>query len=131
MLSQLQILQFRNLNKVLLSPAARVNLILGENGAGKTSLLEAIHLLGLGRSFRTRQLKNIVEYDNTQCQVVGKISGRIPVGFQFDLQHGVQIRLNNAPLKKLSELASHLPLQFIPANCHEFFERGPISSQAG
>ncbi len=125
MLSQLQILQFRNLNKVLLSPATRVNLILGENGAGKTSLLEAIHLLGLGRSFRTRQLKNIVEYDNSQCQVIGKIAGRIPVGFQFDLQQGVQIRLNNAPLKKLSELASHLPLQFIPANCHEFFELGP------
>ncbi len=125
MLSQLQILQFRNLHKVLLSPATRVNLILGENGAGKTSLLEAIHLLGLGRSFRTRQLKNIVEYDNTQCQVIGKIAGRIPVGFQYDLHHGVQIRLNNAPLKKLSELASHLPLQFIPANCHEFFEMGP------
>lgn len=125
MLSQLQIVQFRNLHDVLLSPATRMNLLLGENGAGKTSLLEAIHLLGLGRSFRTRQLKNIVEYDNSHCRVIGKIAGRIPVGFQYDLQQGVQIRLNNAPLKKLSELATHLPLQFIPANCHEFFELGP------
>ena len=125
MLSQLQITQLRNLHDVVLIPAPRVNLLLGENGAGKTSLLEAIHLLGLGRSFRTRQLKNIVEYDNSPCRVIGKIGGRIPVGFQYDLQHGVQIRLNNAPLKKLSELASHLPLQFIPANCHEFFELGP------
>lgn len=125
MLSQLQIFQFRNLHDVAMSPASRVNLLLGDNGAGKTSLLEAIHLLGLGRSFRTRQLKNIVEYQQTQSRVIGKIAGRIPVGFQFDLQQGVQIRLNNAPLKKLSELASHLPLQFIPANCHEFFELGP------
>lgn len=125
MLSQLQILQFRNLHSVTWSPAKQVNLLLGENGAGKTSALEAIHLLGLGRSFRTRQLKNIVEYDQPQCRVVGKIAGRIPVGFQFDLHQGVQIRLNNAPLQKLSELASHLPLQFIPANCHEFFELGP------
>lgn len=125
MLSQLKITQFRNLHDVVVSPATRMNLLLGENGAGKTSLLEAIHLLGLGRSFRTRQLKNIVEYDKTQCRVIGKIADRIPVGFQFDLQQGVQIRLNNAPLKKLSELASHLPLQFIPANCHEFFDLGP------
>lgn len=125
MLSQLQIHQFRNLNDVSLIPATQVNLILGENGAGKTSLLEAIYLLGLGRSFRTRQLKHVVEHSQGQCRIIGKIAGRIPVGVQFDLQHGIQIRLNNAPLKKLSELATHLPLQFIPANCHEFFELGP------
>lgn len=125
MLSQLQITKFRNLHNVTLQPATQVNLFLGENGAGKTSLLEAIYLLGLGRSFRTRQLKNIVEHEQSQCRVIAKIAGRTPVGFQFDLQHGIQIRLNNAPLKKLSDLASHLPLQFIPANCHEFFELGP------
>lgn len=125
MLSQIQITHFRNLTDVSLTPAPRVNLFLGENGAGKTSLLEAIHMLGLGRSFRTRQLKNIVESDKQFCRVVGKISSQTPVGFQYEPPRGIQIRLNNAPLKKLSDLASHLPLQFIPANCHEFFELGP------
>lgn len=125
MLTHLALSGFRNFKEIEIQPANRINLILGENGSGKTSLLEAIHLLGLGRSFRTRVLKNTVQFDANYSQVFARIKNQTPVGFQFDLSTGVHIRLNNAPLKKLSELATHLPLQFIPANCHAFFESGP------
>jgi len=124
-LTHLALSSFRNFKEVEIQPATRINLILGENGSGKTSLLEAIHLLGLGRSFRTRVLKNTVQFEAHYCRVFARIKNQTPVGFQFDLSTGVHIRLNNAPLKKLSELATHLPLQFIPANCHAFFESGP------
>lgn len=124
MLSQLSITHFRNFTEIALQPADKINLLLGENGSGKTSLLEAIHLLGLGRSFRTRALKNTVQFDAKHCRVFAKIK-QTPVGFEYNLNSGITIRLNNAPLKKLSELAAHLPMQFIPANCHAFFESGP------
>ena len=38
----------------------RLNLITGDNGSGKTSLLEAIYLLGRGRSFRTRHTEQLI-----------------------------------------------------------------------
>lgn len=125
MLSQLIISKLRNISDISIQPASGINLILGDNGSGKTSILEAIHLLGLGRSFRTRTLKNAVQFKHQQFQVVAKTNTQIPVGLQFDLSLGLQIRLNNAPLKKLSDLATQLPLQMIPANCHQFFEQGP------
>ncbi|AFJ03134.1 DNA recombination and repair protein RecF [Methylophaga frappieri] len=125
MIKQIRLDQFRNIHTATLTPAAQVNLFVGDNGAGKTSLLEAVYLLGMGRSFRTANLKQLIETDQDYCRVIAKLNDDIPAGLQLDSRHGLQIRLNNAPLKKLSELASHLPLQFIPANCHAFFEQGP------
>ncbi|NQY27254.1 MAG: DNA replication/repair protein RecF [Piscirickettsiaceae bacterium] len=125
MISQLTISNLRNITDISIQPESGINLILGDNGSGKTSILEAVHLLGLGRSFRTRSLKNAVQFKQQQFQVVAKTETNIPVGLQFNLNTGLQIRLNNAPLKKLSELATQLPMQMIPANCHQFFEQGP------
>lgn len=125
MLTELSLTHFRNFQQSVVYPASGVNLLIGENGSGKTSVLEAIYLLGMGRSFRTRNLKHVIQTDQRQCQVFARISPGTPVGLQFSSTAGLQIRLNNAPLKKLSELASHLPLQYISANCHQFFELGP------
>ena len=125
MLKQLTISNLRNITDISIRPASGINLILGENGSGKTSLLEAIHLLALGRSFRARSLKTAVQFGEQHLQVVARTKNNVPVGLLFDLRDGLQIRLNSAPLKKLSELAAQLPLQLVPANCHQFFEQGP------
>jgi DNA replication and repair protein RecF len=53
-ITRLQIAQLRRLERLELRPAAGINLITGDNGAGKTSLLEGLHLLAYGRSFRGR-----------------------------------------------------------------------------
>ena len=56
-ITSLHITDFRNLEDVELAPCAQgLNIITGDNGSGKTSLLEAIHYLGHGRSFRTSTL---------------------------------------------------------------------------
>lgn len=124
MINQLSLTQFRNIASLELTPSSGINFIVGENGSGKTSLLEAIYLLGMGRSFRSRTLKSLINADYDYAQVFARLDEQIPVGIRLDKQ-SVQIRLNKAPLKKLSELAAYLPLQLIPANCHQFFEHGP------
>lgn len=125
MLKQLTISNLRNITELSIHPSSGINLILGDNGSGKTSILEAIHLLSLGRSFRTRFLKNATQFGQQQFQIIATTTNSTPVGLQFNLTTGMQIRLNSAPLKRLSQLASELPLQLIPANCHQFFEQGP------
>jgi len=124
-LTRLSITSLRNISEIQLNPCPGINLLIGDNGSGKTSILEAIYLLALGRSFRTRSLKNIVQFGQTFSQVTAKTPNDIPIGLQYSLSAGLSLRLNSAPVKKLSELALHLPLQFIPANCHQIFEQGP------
>ena len=51
---RLETRQFRRFEEVSIEPSPGLNLITGGNGAGKTSLLEALHLMAYGRSFRGR-----------------------------------------------------------------------------
>ena len=61
-LQNLHIERFRNLCKASLSLSPRFNLIHGDNGAGKTSVLEAIHVLSQLRSFTTRNLSQLIQH---------------------------------------------------------------------
>jgi DNA replication and repair protein RecF len=59
-IERLQLHAFRRFVEAELCPAPGFNLITGDNGSGKTSLLEAMHLLGHGRSFRGRVRDGLV-----------------------------------------------------------------------
>ena len=53
--------RLRNLCAVDFDPASRLNVIAGDNGHGKTSLLEALYLIASSRSFRTDKLRELVQ----------------------------------------------------------------------
>jgi DNA replication and repair protein RecF len=61
-LVKLNITDFRNIKQVSMQPGVGVNIIIGENGSGKSSVLEAIHYMGLGRSFRTHLTSRVVKH---------------------------------------------------------------------
>ncbi|MBS0604217.1 MAG: DNA replication/repair protein RecF [Verrucomicrobia bacterium] len=64
-LNRLLLRNFRNYaqSEVVFSPS--VNLIQGENGQGKTNLLEAIHFVSTGRSFRATALSDLIAFGQT------------------------------------------------------------------
>ena len=57
---KISISQFRNHRQKIIDFGKGLTVIWGENGSGKTSIMEAIHVLALGKSFRTPGLKNII-----------------------------------------------------------------------
>lgn len=65
----------RNLGAIDMAPGHGINLISGANGSGKTSLLEGIHVLGMGRSFRTRQLKHAIAHDASEMTLFARLAG--------------------------------------------------------
>jgi len=72
LLTELEARGFRNLRgNTGCGPG--LNILLGDNGQGKTSWLEAIHLLATTRSFRTAKLSEAITFDEASAVVVGKV----------------------------------------------------------
>lgn len=69
--------RLRNLRSASLELSGGLTLIAGRNGQGKTSLLEAIYLLGTGRSFRTRQASELIHWEGGPAMVRGRVENRL------------------------------------------------------
>ena len=67
----IQMVSFRNHEKLEMEFSAGINVIWGENGSGKTAVLEAIHLLSVGKSFRTNRTSEIIKHENDIFRVEG------------------------------------------------------------
>lgn len=74
-LARLRAREFRNLEPLDWQPADGCQLILGDNGAGKTSLLEAVYVLATGRSLRTGQLADCPLHGSAGFQLRGEVEG--------------------------------------------------------
>ena len=75
LLNQLSISQLRNLKDVTLD-FGPLNVIYGDNGSGKTSVLEAVHYLALGRSFRTHLASRVINHDCDNFLLFGRANKR-------------------------------------------------------
>ena len=71
----LDITGFRNLRPVRIDCSPGLNLLIGPNASGKTSLLEALYVLGRGRSFRVRQPRELIQTDAPWFRVVAMLDG--------------------------------------------------------
>ena len=113
MLKHITIEGVRNLAHTQVALSAGATVLFGANGSGKTSFLEAIHLLAVGRSFRTHQSKPVIQHGMTHCRVVGEVHrGRRAtlMGLEKHRDGAVKARIDGENVRSLSELALHLPL---------------------
>lgn len=70
----LELTDFRNLANVTLSPHVRFNLVYGDNGQGKSNLLEAIYLLATLRSFRALRIEELVRFDQPRARLRARVA---------------------------------------------------------
>ncbi|MDO5021847.1 MAG: DNA replication/repair protein RecF [Eubacteriales bacterium] len=73
LLTQLRLHDFRNYHQLSFTPHNGITVIMGENGAGKTNLLEAIHLCCLGKSHRTNNDRDMIRTDFETCGVHARV----------------------------------------------------------
>ena len=126
-LKGLKVKDLRNLAEVNLDLCPHLNVILGLNGSGKTSLLEGIHLVSLARSFRTQQNRPLVRHGTNELTVFALIespSGVHKLGVRKDSKGETALRLDGQKAKNSSALASLLPIQLITPSSHELLESG-------
>lgn len=123
---QLSTHSFRNLKTSSTRFHPDLNFILGDNGSGKSSLLEAIFFLGHGKSFRTSKTESLVHYNCQQFVVSIKSSNQLQLGIAKSIDTGAtEIKLNGQRLSRLSDLAQNFAVQVITPESFKLFFGGP------
>jgi DNA replication and repair protein RecF len=125
-IEKLTVFDFRNLASDPIELNDSINFIIGDNGSGKSSLLEAIFYLGHGKSFRTSQVENLVTHNKTKFIVSAKDTNALQLGVAKDFQTGVtEIKIAGEKHRQLSQLAKNIAVQVITPESFKLFFGGP------
>lgn len=127
-LKRLRIESVRCLSHVDIELDARRNYLFGPNAAGKTSFLEALYLLGRGRSFRLRQTARLVQYGRPGFSVFGQTHAREGrehrLGVAFT-QGRISTQLDGQAAASQADMLRVLPVHVIDPRLHRLIEAGP------
>ncbi len=131
-INQLTLQNFRNCQQVTCDFSSGLNLIVGDNAAGKTSIIEAIWTLATGRSFRTSKSHHLIQHQKNALTVFAQVTSSHTtlqtnthrLGLQKTIQK-TQLRIDNKTISSQSEMAQHLPVQLLTPESHKLLEEGP------
>ena len=119
-LINLQLDQFRNFINEAVSFGGGINLLVGRNGQGKTNLLEAMYLLGYGKTYRTALAKECIRHGQSECRVTGTVQ-------HSGGEKRLQVRISHAD-KELSVYGKSAGLEEFAGQLHVVaFTQGHIS----
>ena len=127
-ITRLELSQLRNLSSVSILPAPGLNILEGRNASGKTSLLEAIHMLCMARSFRSLRTSQVVQHGHSSLTVFAQLQGSRAshrLGLQRFTDNRLEIRLDGQSLRSRAELVSLLPLQLLSPESTQLLTGSP------
>ena len=105
-ISNLRLVNFRNYEQLNVDFSDNLNIIYGNNGTGKSNLIEAIYLLSLTKSFRTLDDKNLIKKDASVALIKGFIDEN--VYFMELSKDGKKIFVDNKKITKISDYISKI-----------------------
>jgi DNA replication and repair protein RecF len=128
-IKRLSIKNLRNIQQVDFEAHPQLNLFYGANGAGKTSILEAINLAGLGRSFRHHRPKPLISYQCDELTVFAQVGavqeGTTRLGVSKSSRGETHIRIGGQTVYSAAQLAEVLPLLCLNAHSFELITGPP------
>ena len=125
-IKKMKIYNFRNYKNEEINLEKNINIFYGKNAQGKTNIIEAIYLCGLGKSFRTNKDKEMIKLNenNSFVEVEYEKSDR-DGKIKIELKNKKNIYLNNIKLKKLSELLGNLNVVIFTPDDINILKGGP------
>lgn len=112
MLSRLEVANFRNLETTNITLSKGLNIFWGDNAQGKTNLLEAVYLLGTGKSFRATTDKELVNWKQNEAKVVGEAP---PLRIELNISpKGKDLSVNRQKRRLIELIGEFLVVLFSP-----------------
>ena len=124
-ITRVDVRQLRNLSSVSVEPSPGLNVLVGENGSGKTSFLEAIYLLGHGRSFRGNRLSPLLQYGADQFTLFLRFENGQSIGLTKGSKLRDRVLKYNGELQKgWQDVATALPVQLFNNDSFSLLDGG-------
>ncbi len=105
-IKKINLVNFRNYKNESVEFHPNINILIGENGQGKTNLIEAIYICSLGKSFRTSKVQEMINFKEDFFKVYltsEKIEGDINIEFIANKKNR-EIKINNNKIYNYTEL---------------------------
>jgi len=125
-INSLKIVNFRNYEKITLEFNNSLNIIYGNNGVGKTNLVEAIYALALTKSFRTNNDKNLIKKGELSTKIEGVVDTNTTNNYQVILnKEGKKVKIDNDIVSKISEYISNINIILLEPEEQMIFNDAP------
>ena len=114
-IDNLKIKNCRLINDASIVLSKDVNIILGENASGKTSLIESLSLLSSGKSFRTSRIANVISHNKSSILVSACLNfktDKSQIGIEKSITK-TRIRINKQDIYSQAELSRYLPITIV------------------
>ena len=125
-IQHLKLLNFRNYEKLEISFSPNYNIIYGNNGTGKTNLVESIYVLALTKSFRGTVDKILIMNSKDVCRVEGEVSDKYTNKYKLIIKDGgKKVKINNTKVDKLSDYISQISVVLFNPDDLRFIKDSP------
>ena len=122
----LKLINFRNYEKIDIDFSDGCNIIYGNNGVGKTNLVEGIYVLALTKSFRGSVDKVLIMNDKDVCSISASVTEKYENKYKIILKDGgKKVKINNTKVEKLSDYISKISIVLFNPNDLRFIKDSP------
>jgi len=133
-INRLKLRNFRNHLDSEIRFAPHLNLITGQNGAGKTNVIDAIHYLCMSRSFVASSDQYVANREEKYFMIEGDFEGEIRQSFKVSCSYsrgeGKKIFVNDSPLSRLSDLIGMVPVVVMSPEDLKLTAEGPAERRS-
>ncbi|OQC10968.1 MAG: DNA replication and repair protein RecF [Tenericutes bacterium ADurb.Bin087] len=126
LISDLELLNYRNYPKLNVIFTSGLNVIVGDNGAGKTNVVEAIHLFAFAKSFRTNETKALIRHEAPKAIISATvhIPSRTDISIELN-PRSKRVLINGKVLPKVSQLSRYVRTTTFEPEDVLFFDASP------
>ncbi|MDR0979249.1 MAG: DNA replication/repair protein RecF [Lachnospiraceae bacterium] len=132
-IKKIRLINFRNYENEEINLDEKINIIYGDNGEGKTNILESIFISAIGRSFRTNKEKELINLEKNNCKIeIEYEKNNLNKNIQINIEKNnfnelkKEIYLNKIKIKKTSELLGNICTVIFNPNDMDILKNGPV-----